>query len=102
MISSIIDIKGIIAIVYTAITTGSPWVVPSDDAISTPSITNNREGLEVLQSHILENQEENRTFLTHINCQKQVVNTMCKWKRAGDSVAEVASKASKVSTRKSV
>ena len=58
--------------------------------------------LEVLGSHLSEKQKENKSVLIHINCQRQVGNIMRKRKRAGDCVAEVASKVSKVSTRKSV
>ena len=54
----------------------------------------NQLKLEVLGSHILQKQKENQSILIHINCQRQ------KRKRAGDCVAEVTSKVSKVSTRK--
>ena len=62
----------------------------------------NQLKLEVMGSHFSEKQQENQSVLIHINCQRQVGNIMCKMKRAGDCVAEVVSKVSKVSTRKSV
>ena len=36
--------KGVIPMAYTGIARGSPWVVPSDDRVSTPPKTNRRDG----------------------------------------------------------
>ena len=57
--------------------------------------------MDGLGSHLLDKQQENQSALIHINCLWQVKNIR-KRKRAGDCVAEVASKVSKVSRRKSV
>ena len=62
----------------------------------------NQLKLEVLGSHLLEKQQENQLVLIQINYQRQVGNIMRKRKRTGDCVAKVASKVSKVSTRKPV
>ena len=43
-----------------------------------------------------------KSIRLNLPCEKQVGNIMCKRKKAGNCVAEVASKVSKVSTRKSV
>ena len=61
----------------------------------------NQLKLEVLGSHLLEKQQENKSFLIQLNCQKHVGNIMRKRKTTGDCVAEVASRVWKVSTRTS-
>ena len=62
----------------------------------------NQLKVDVLGSHLLDKQQENQSALIHINCLRQVKNIIRKRKRAGDCVAEVASKVSKVSRRKYV
>ena len=62
----------------------------------------NQLKVDVLGSHLLDKQQENQSALIHTIRLRQVKNIIRKRKRAGDCVAEVASKVSKVSRRKSV